>query len=103
MIGYIIQSPENITSYEIQTLLPLFIIPLIINRKRVNAGINKFVRSQIAKSVIHQVDEDGDEMLSREEYQGLIQYDEGRTLRKERKTSILMLCLTSMIPIKTRN
>jgi len=34
MIGYIIQSPENITSYEIQT---------IINRKRVNAGINKFV------------------------------------------------------------
>ena len=73
MIGYIIQSPENITSYEIQTLLPLFIIiPLIINRKRVSTGINKFVRSQIAKSVIHQVDEDGDEMLYREEYQGLI-------------------------------
>ena len=103
MIEYIIQSPKNITSYEIQTLLPFFIIiPLIINRKRVSTGINKFVRSQIAKSVIHQVDEDGDEMLSRDEYQGLISMMK-EDLRKERKTSILMLCLTSMIPIKTRN
>ena len=103
MIEYIIQSPENITSYEIQTLLPLFIIILlIINRKRLNAGINKFVKSQIAKSVIHQVDENGDEMLSREEYQGLISMMK-KILRKERKTSILMLRLTSMIPIKTRN
>ena len=58
---------ENITS--IITLLPLFIIiPLIIYRKRVNTGINKFVRSQMAKQVIQEFDKDGDETLSKEEY-----------------------------------
>ena len=70
MIEYIIQSPENITSYEIQTLLPLFIIiPLIINRKRVSTGINKFVRSQMATQVIQEFDKDGDETLSKENIQ----------------------------------
>ena len=53
---------ENITS--IITLLPLFIIiPLIIYRKRVNTGINKFVRSQMAKQVIQEFDKDSDETL----------------------------------------
>ena len=50
MIEYIIHSPENITSYEISTLLPLLItIPLIINRKRVNVAFNNFARAQMAK------------------------------------------------------
>ena len=62
---------ENIFNDSIITLLPLFlIIPLIINRKRVNAGINKFVRSQIAKKAIQEFDKDGDETLSKEEYSG---------------------------------
>ena len=73
MIEYIIQSPENITSYEIQTLLPLFIIiPLIINRKRVNVAFNNFARAQMAKQQIQEFDKDGDEKLSKEEYQGSI-------------------------------
>ena len=58
---------ENITSIII--LLPLFIIiPLILFRKRVNAGMINFVRSQMTKQVIQEFDKDGDETLSKEEY-----------------------------------
>jgi hypothetical protein len=83
MIEYVLQSPENITSYEIQTLLPLFIIiPLILFRKRVNAGMINFVGSQMAKQAIQEFDKDGDETLSREEYSGFFSmmmedFDEG--------------------------
>ena len=73
MIEYIIHSPENITSYEISTLLSLLIIiPLIIYRKRVYTNIKNFVRSHVVKQAIQDFDKDDDEMLSREEYQDFI-------------------------------
>ena len=78
---------ENIFNDSIITLLPLFlIIPLIINRKRVNAGINKFVRSQIAKKVIHEFDKDGDETLSKEEYSDFFSMIWKTSMRERRKT-----------------
>ena len=53
-------------------LLPLIIIiPLIFYRERVSTSMNNFLRSQIAKEVIEEFDEDGDETLSKKEYQGL--------------------------------
>ena len=65
---------ENIFNDSIITLLPLFlIIPLIIQRRRVNAVINNFFRSQAAKEAsqawIEEFDRDGDETLSKKEYQ----------------------------------
>ena len=43
-------------------LLPLIIIiPLIFYRERVSASMNNFLRSQIAKEVIEEFDEDDDE------------------------------------------
>jgi Ca2+-binding EF-hand superfamily protein len=52
-------------------LLPLIIIiPLIFYRERVSASMNNFLRSQIAKEVIEEFDEDGDEKLTKEESQG---------------------------------
>ena len=87
MIEYVLQSPENITSYEIQTLLPLFIIiPLILFRKRVNAGMIKFVRSQMAKQVIQEFDKDGDETLSKEEYSDFFSMIWKTSMRERRKT-----------------
>ena len=62
---------ENIFIPQIVELLPLLIIiPLLIYRKRVSAGMIKFVRSQIAKEVIEEFDEDDDEKLTKEESQG---------------------------------
>ena len=52
-------------------LLPLIIIiPLIFYRERVSASMNNFLRSQIAKEVIEEFDEDDDEKLTKEESQG---------------------------------
>ena len=62
---------ENIFIYQITSLLPLIIIiPLMIYRERVSAGMNNFLRFQIAKEVIEEFDEDGDEKLTKEESQG---------------------------------
>nr|AIF24939.1 hypothetical protein [uncultured marine group II/III euryarchaeote SAT1000_41_C12] len=63
---------ENISIWEITSLLPLLIIiPLLFYRERVSAGINNFVIAQITKEVIKEFDKDSDETLSKEEYQGL--------------------------------
>jgi len=60
---------ENI--YQITSVLPLLIIiPLMFYRERVSAGMNNFLRSQIAKEVIKEFDEDSDEKLTKEESQG---------------------------------
>ena len=60
---------ENI--YQITSLLPLLIIiPLVFYRERASAGMNNFLRSQIAKEVIKEFDEDSDEKLTKEESQG---------------------------------
>ena len=53
------------------SLLPLLIIiPLMFYRERASAGMNNFLRSQIAKEVIKEFDEDSDEKLTKEESQG---------------------------------
>jgi hypothetical protein len=63
---------ENISIWEITSLLPLLIIiPLLFYRERVSAGINNFMIAQITKEVIKEFDKDSDETLSKEEYQGL--------------------------------
>ena len=60
---------ENI--YQITSVLPLLIIiPLMFYRERASAGMNNFLRSQIAKEVIKEFDEDSDEKLTKEESQG---------------------------------
>ena len=60
---------ENI--YQITSLLPLLIIiPLMFYRERASAGMNNFLKSQIAKEVIKEFDEDSDEKLTKEESQG---------------------------------
>ena len=62
---------ENIFIYQIISLLPLLIIiPLMFYRERASAGMNNFLRSQIAKEVIKEFDEDSDEKLTKEESQG---------------------------------
>jgi len=62
---------ENIFIPQIVGLLPLLIIiPLMFYRERVSAGMNNFLRSQMAKEVIKEFDEDGDEKLTKEESQG---------------------------------
>jgi Ca2+-binding EF-hand superfamily protein len=63
------QPHEYIFIPQIVELLPLLlIIPLMFYRERVSTGINKFVRSQIAKQAIQEFDKDGDETLSKKEY-----------------------------------
>jgi hypothetical protein len=63
---------ENISIWEITSLLPLLIIiPLLFYRERVSAGINNLMIAQITKEVIKEFDKDSDETLSKEEYQGL--------------------------------
>ena len=60
---------ENI--YQFTSLLPLLIIiPLMFYRERASVGMNNFLRSQMAKEVIKEFDEDGDEKLTKEESQG---------------------------------
>ena len=60
---------ENI--YQFTSLLPLLIIiPLMFYRERASAGMNNFLRFQIAKEVIKEFDEDSDEKLTKEESQG---------------------------------
>ena len=62
---------ENIFIPQIVELLPLLlIIPLMFYRERVGASVNNFVRSQIGKLAIQEFDKDGDETLSKEEFQG---------------------------------
>ena len=62
---------KNIFIPQIVGLLPLLIIiPLMFYRERVSAGMNNFLRSQMAKEVIKEFDEDGDEKLTKEESQG---------------------------------
>ena len=62
---------ENFFTPQIIGLLPLLIIiPLMFYRERVSAGMNNFLRFQIAKDVIKKFDEDGDEKLTKEESQG---------------------------------
>ena len=62
---------ENIFISQIVGLLPLLIIiPLMFYRERVSTGMNNFLRSQMAKEVIKEFDEDGDEKLTKEESQG---------------------------------
>ncbi len=51
-------------------LLPLIIIvPLIFYRKRVGTAIKGFMDSQMSKAVIEEFDKDGDDKLSKEEFQ----------------------------------
>ena len=60
---------ENI--WRFTSLLPLLtIISLMFYRERASAGMNNFLRSQIAKEVIKEFDEDSDEKLTKEESQG---------------------------------
>jgi len=62
---------KNIFIPQIVGLLPLLIIiPLMFYRERVSVGMNNFLRSQMAKEVIKEFDEDGDEKLTKEESQG---------------------------------
>ena len=62
---------ENIFIPQIVELLPLLlIIPLMFYRERVGASANNFVRSQIGKLAIQEFDKDGDETLSKKEFQG---------------------------------
>ena len=62
---------KNIFIPQIVGLLPLLIIiPLMFYRERASAGMNNFLRSQIAKEVIKEFDEDSDEKLTKEESQG---------------------------------
>ena len=62
---------ENFFTPQIIELLPLLIIiPLMFYRERVSAGMNNFLRFQIAKDVIKKFDEDGDEKLTKEASQG---------------------------------
>ena len=62
---------ENFFTPQIIELLPLLIIiPLMFYRERASAGMNNFLRSQIAKEVIKEFDEDSDEKLTKEESQG---------------------------------
>lgn len=62
---------KNIFSPGIIELLPLIIIvPLIFYRKRVGTAIKGFMDSQMSKAVIEEFDKDGDDKLSKEEFQG---------------------------------
>ena len=55
----------------IELLLPfIIIVPLIFYRKRVGTAIKGFMDSQMSKAVIEEFDKDGDDKLSKEEFQG---------------------------------
>ena len=61
---------KNIFSPGIIELLPLIIIvPLIFYRKRVGTAIKGFMDSQMSKAVIEEFDKNGDDKLSKEEFQ----------------------------------
>jgi len=61
-------------SPQIIELLPLIIIvPLIFYRKRVGTAIKGFMDSQMSKAVIEEFDKDGDDKLSKEEFQGFFE------------------------------
>ncbi len=65
---------NNIFSPGIIELLPLIIIvPLIFYRKRVGTVIKGFMDSQMSKTVIEEFDKDGDDKLSKEEFQGFFE------------------------------
>ena len=59
-----------LTSGIIELLLPfIIIVPLIFYRKRVGTAIKGFMDSQMSKAVIEEFDKDGDDKLSKEEFQ----------------------------------
>jgi len=62
---------KNILTPEIiELLLPfIIIVPLIFYRKRVGTAIKGFMDSQMSKAVIEEFDKDGDDKLSKEEFQ----------------------------------
>lgn len=65
---------KNIFSPGIIELLPLIIIvPLIFYRKRVGTAIKGFMDFQMSKAVIEEFDKDGDDKLSKEEFQGFFE------------------------------
>ena len=65
---------KNIFNPGIIELLPLIIIvPLIFYRKRVGTAIKGFMDSQMSKAVIEEFDKDGDDKLSKEEFQGFFE------------------------------
>ena len=54
----------------VELLLPfIIIVPLIFYRKRVGTAIKGFMDSQMSKAVIEEFDKDGDDKLSKEEFQ----------------------------------
>ena len=58
----------------IELLLPfIIIVPLIFYRKRVGTAIKGFMDSQMSKAVIEEFDKDGDDKLSKEEFQGFFE------------------------------
>jgi hypothetical protein len=58
----------------IELLLPfIIIVPLIFYRKRVGTAIKGFMDSQMSKVVIEEFDKDGDDKLSKEEFQGFFE------------------------------
>ena len=66
---------KNILTPEIiELLLPfIIIVPLIFYRKRVGTAIKGFMDSQMSKAVIEEFDKDGDDKLSKEEFQGFFE------------------------------
>ena len=66
---------KNILTPEIiELLLPfIIIVPLIFYRKRVGTAIKGFIDSQMSKAVIEEFDKDGDDKLSKEEFQGFFE------------------------------
>ena len=76
---------KNIFSPGIIELLPLIIIvPLIFYRKRVGTAIKGFMDSQMSKAVIEEFDKDGDDKLSKEEFQGFFE-EASEDIEEEKK------------------
>ena len=66
---------KNILTPEIiELLLPfIIIVPLMFFRERVGTAIKGFMDSQMSKAVIEEFDKDGDDKLSKEEFQGFFE------------------------------
>lgn len=66
---------KNIITPEIiELLLPfIIIVPLMFFRERVGTAIKGFMDSQMSKAVIEEFDKDGDDKLSKEEFQGFFE------------------------------
>ena len=69
----------------IELLLPfIIIVPLIFYRKRVGTAIKGFMDSQMSKAVIEEFDKDGDDKLSKEEFQGFFE-EASEDIEEEKK------------------